>query len=81
LNKETTVQELEKLFAGFGDVLKSKLMLNAMTKRSRGCGYVEMTDATASQLAVEQLNGTVFMGETLVVSESKSTEAFSNIWK
>lgn len=62
-------QDLEKLFAEYGTVTSAKIITDRMTNRSRGFGFVEMSDG--AEAAIEALNGTEVDGRELVVNESK----------
>jgi len=81
LNKQTTLQEINDLFSTFGTVVKSKLMLNELTKRSRGCAYIDMPDNNTAQSAIAALNSTMFMGEKIDVKESGNRDASGIAWK
>ena len=50
-------QELEDLFAAFGNVQRARVIMDRETGRSRGFGFVEMDDDGARK-AIDQLNGT-----------------------
>tara|TARA_B100000945_G_C20344996_1_gene579278 strand:- start:454 stop:699 length:246 start_codon:yes stop_codon:yes gene_type:complete len=62
-------QDLEKLFAEYGTVTSAKIITDRMTNRSRGFGFVEMSDGALE--AIEALNGSEVDGRELVVNESK----------
>ena len=62
-------QDLEKLFAEYGTVTSAKIITDRMTNRSRGFGFVEMSDGALE--AIEALNGNEVDGRELVVNESK----------
>tara|TARA_Y100000590_G_scaffold442092_1_gene569741 strand:- start:43 stop:288 length:246 start_codon:yes stop_codon:yes gene_type:complete len=62
-------QDLENLFAEHGTVTSAKIITDRMTNRSRGFGFVEMSDG--AEVAIEALNGTEVDGRELVVNESK----------
>ena len=62
-------QDLENLFAEHGTVTSAKIIIDRMTNRSRGFGFVEMSDG--AEAAIEALNGTEVDGRELVVNESK----------
>ena len=62
-------QDLENLFAEHGTVTSAKIITDRMTNRSRGFGFVEMSDG--AEAAIEALNGTEVDGSELVVNESK----------
>ena len=62
-------QDLENLFAEHGTVTSAKIITDRMTNRSRGFGFVEMSDG--AEAAIEALNGTEVDGRELVVNESR----------
>lgn len=61
------------LFSEFGEVTSCKIITDKETGRSRGFGFVEMSDEEGQQ-AVEALNGKEFNGKELNVSEAKPRE-------
>lgn len=62
-------QDLEKVFAEYGTVTSAKIIKDRATGRSRGFGFVEMSDG--GEAAIEALNGTEVDGRELVVNESR----------
>jgi RNA recognition motif-containing protein len=71
-------EELRVLFAEYGEVISSKIIMDKFTQRSRGFGFVEMPDDVASA-AIEGLNGKEVMGLTLRVNEARpKTEGGGN---
>ena len=65
-------QDLENLFAEHGSVTSAKIITDRMTNRSRGFGFVEMSDG--AEAAIEALNDTEVGGRKLVVNESRPRE-------
>ncbi len=65
-------QDLEKVFAEYGTVTSAKIIKDRATGRSRGFGFVEMSDG--GEAAIEALNGTEVDGRELVVNESRPKE-------
>ena len=65
-------QDLENLFAEHGSVTSAKIITDRMTNRSRGFGFVEMSDG--AEAAIEALNDTEVEGRKLVVNESRPRE-------
>jgi RNA recognition motif-containing protein len=63
--------DLKELFEQHGEVTSAKIVMDKMTNRSRGFGFVEMTDSTAAQEAINKLNGSDFQGKALVVNEAR----------
>lgn len=68
---KATEAELKGLFEEYGEVSSAKVILDKFTQRSRGFGFVEMSDDTAGQAAISALNGADFMGKNLVVNEAR----------
>jgi len=62
-------QDLENLFAEHGTVTSAKIITDRMTNRSRGFGFVEMSDG--GEAAIEALHETEIDGRKLVVNESR----------
>ena len=65
-------QDLENVFAEHGTVTSAKIIKDRATGRSRGFGFVEMSDG--GEAAIEALNGTDVDGRELVVNESRPKE-------
>ena len=64
-----TDQDLENVFAEHGTVTSAKIITDRATGRSRGFGFVEMSDG--AEAAIDALNGTEVDGRELVVNESR----------
>ena len=64
-----TDQDLENVFAEHCTVTSAKIITDRATGRSRGFGFVEMSDG--AEAAIEALNGTEVDGRELVVNESR----------
>ncbi|OFW16856.1 MAG: RNA-binding protein [Acidobacteria bacterium RIFCSPLOWO2_12_FULL_67_14] len=74
LSFNTEEQQLEQLFAPIGDVASVRLIRDRDTGRSRGFGFVEMTDDAAGRTACETLDQQEFEGRRLTVNEAKPQE-------
>ena len=68
-----TDQDLENLFSEHGTVTSAKIITDRMTNRSRGFGFVEMSDG--AEAAIEALNESEVDGRKLVVNESRPKES------
>jgi cold-inducible RNA-binding protein len=66
----TTSEELNQLFAQAGTVTSATVIQDKMTGRSKGFGFVEMSDEDAKK-ATEMLNGQEYGGRNLVVNEAR----------
>ncbi len=60
---------LEQLFAEHGTITSAKVITDRQTNRSRGFGFVEMSDG--GEDAIQALNDTEVEGRKLVVNESR----------
>ena len=68
-----TDQDLENVFAEYGTVTSAKIITDRATGRSRGFGFVEMSDG--AEAAIAALNDAEVDGRKLVVNESKPRES------
>tara|TARA_X000000368_G_C22471155_1_gene467798 strand:+ start:191 stop:436 length:246 start_codon:yes stop_codon:yes gene_type:complete len=66
-------QDLENLFAEHGTVTSAKIITDRMTNRSRGFGFVEMSDG--AEAAIDALNEAEIDGRKLVVNESRPKDS------
>jgi cold-inducible RNA-binding protein len=71
----TTQDELQEAFAKAGAVVSTSIIMDKMTGRSRGFGFVEMSSDSEAQAAIEMWNGKDFGGRKLTVNEAKPLEA------
>ena len=67
----TTQDSLGSLFAQAGQVVSASIIMDKMSGRSRGFGFVEMATDEEAQKAVEMFNGQEFEGRTLTVNEAR----------
>jgi len=65
---------LQDTFSQFGEVTSARVITDRASGRSKGFGFVEMTDASSANKAIEGLNGRDFMGRNINVSEAKPQE-------
>ena len=65
--------ELQDLFANYGNVNSVRIMIDRATRRPRGYAFVEM-DSNAAHEAIKHLDNTEFYGRTLRVSEAKQKQ-------
>jgi RNA recognition motif-containing protein len=71
-------EQLKQLFAEYGEVSSAKIIMDKVTQRSRGFGFIEMADDSAGRTAISELNGADFMGKNLVVNEARPREEGGN---
>lgn len=74
LSFTTTDEGLRQLFAAHGNVTSAKIIIDKLTNRSKGFGFVEMPDKEEAENAIKQLNGSRVDGRSIVVSEARPRE-------
>ena len=70
----TKEDELKDLFSGVGTVESAIIIMDKMTGRSKGFGFVEMSSEEEAQKAVETLNGADLGGRNIVVNIARPKE-------
>ena len=71
LSFRATDDSLRELFAQFGEVTSAKIMMDKMSGRSKGFGFVDMPDDAAANAAIAELNDKEFMERNLKVNEAR----------
>ncbi|MHB1086682.1 MAG: RNA recognition motif domain-containing protein [Minisyncoccota bacterium] len=67
----TTEDELREAFSQAGAVESASIIMDRMTGRSKGFGFVEMTSDEDAQKGIDLWNGKDFGGRTLTVNEAR----------
>ena len=70
----STEEDLSNLFSEYGAVGSVKIIINKHTGRSKGFGFVEMTNDEEGQKAVESLDGYELNERNLRVDQAKERE-------
>jgi RNA recognition motif-containing protein len=68
-------EDLQEAFAPHGSVTSAKVMMERDTGRSKGFGFVEMSNDADAQTAINAMNGQQMGGRGLVVNEARPMEA------
>lgn len=69
---------LRDIFSEYGEVHSAKIIMDRETGRSKGFGFVEMSDSAARK-AISELDEAEMNGKTLTVNEAKPRkEGFNN---
>ena len=68
---------LEQLLAPFGEVRTAEVIMDRDSGRSKGFGFVEMSDSEEADAAIAGLSGKEHDGRALTVNEAKPREARS----
>ncbi|MDR3268502.1 MAG: RNA-binding protein [Tannerella sp.] len=66
--------DLRQLFEEYGEVTSAKVITDKFTGRSRGFGFVEMSDNDASLKAISELNQFEYDGKVITVNEARPRE-------
>src|SRR3954447_10392531 len=74
LSYNITNQQLEELFAPFGQVKSAQVVMDRDTSRSKGFGFVEFVDANQARAAIDGLNLKEIDGRSLTVNEARPRE-------
>jgi len=74
LSFKTTENELQDAFAAHGTVLETNLMMDRMTGRPRGFGFVTMSTPEEAQKAIDALHGAQLDGRPLTVNIARPRE-------
>jgi RNA recognition motif-containing protein len=69
---DATTADLEAAFGEHGTVQRAQVVTDRETGRSRGFGFVEMSNG--AEAAIAALNGAQLKGRTLTVNEAKPRE-------
>ena len=64
-------EELKEMFAPFGDVASAQVISDKFSGRSKGFGFVEMSEDDAASKAKEEMNGKDIGGRPLKVDEAQ----------
>ena len=71
LSYEAADGDLEAAFAAYGTVTSAQVVTDRETGRSRGFGFVEMSNNTEAQTAITALNGKDLKGRAINVNEAR----------
>ena len=67
----TTDADLKDAFSQVGAVTSATVMMDKMTGRSRGFGFVEMANDEDAQKAIDMWNGKEMDGRKITVNEAR----------
>src|ERR1043165_8595498 len=74
LSFNTTENDLQDAFAAHGTVVETNLMMDRVSGRPRGFGFVTMGTAEEAEAAINALNGKELDGRALTVNVAKPRE-------
>jgi RNA recognition motif-containing protein len=67
----TSDSELQQMFEAHGTVNSAQVIMDRDTGRSKGFGFVEMSNDSEAQAAIQALHGAEIGGRTLTVNEAR----------
>ena len=67
-------EDLRQLFADYGEITSAKVIMDRETGRSRGFGFVELSDDELAKKAIEELNQASYEGKVINITEARPRE-------
>ncbi len=67
-------EDLRQLFADYGKITSAKVIMDRETGRSRGFGFVELSDDELAKKAIEELNQASYDGKVINITEARPRE-------
>jgi RNA recognition motif-containing protein len=74
LNYKLTNETLAELFTPYGEVTSARIIMDKMSGRSKGFGFVEMPNDETALKAISALHESDVMGRKMIASEAKPQE-------
>jgi len=74
INYNTTEDALREYFSGAGEVVSVSVIIDKMTNRSKGFGFIEYANEEDGKKAIEMFDGKEFEGRNLKVNEARPME-------
>jgi len=71
LNYNLGEDELREIFEEFGEVNSAKIIIDKYSGRSKGFGFVEMSDDEEANSAIAALNDKEFQGRNMKVNQAR----------
>lgn len=67
-------EDLRQLFADYGEITSAKVIMDRETGRSRGFGFVELSDDELAKKAIKELNQASYDGKVINITEARPRE-------
>lgn len=74
VNYKLTNETLEELFTPYGQVSSARIIIDKMTGRSKGFGFVEMPNDDEAKAAIAALHESEVMGRKMIASEARPSQ-------
>ena len=72
LSYDMKEEDLRKLFGAYGEIFSARIVTNRYNDKSKGFGFVVMTNRAEAEKAVAELNGKDIMGRALRANEARN---------
>ncbi len=76
LSYDTKSDTLSDIFQEYGEVTSANVIMDKVSGRSRGFGFVEMTNDDEANKAINELNETVLDGREIVVKQAQERKTY-----
>lgn len=63
--------QLRDLFASYGEILSASVIMDKFSGRSKGFGFVEMSNDQEAEKAIAEMNGKDVGGRSITVNEAR----------
>jgi RNA recognition motif-containing protein len=74
LSYQTDSSQLQEAFSQYGSVVSAQVISDRETGRSKGFGFVEMSDDSEAEAAIAAMNGADLDGRNITVNEARPRE-------
>jgi RNA recognition motif-containing protein len=71
LSYEVTEDDLKQMFEEYGSIVKTIIIKDRETGRSKGFGFVEMNEQEDGKKAIQELDGTSVKDRNIKVNEAR----------
>ena len=71
LSYEVTEDDLKQMFEEYGSIVKTIIIKDRETGRSKGFGFVEMNEQEDGKKAIQELDGTPVKDRNIKVNEAR----------
>lgn len=76
LSYDATDETLKEAFESYGPLASAQVIIDRMTNRSRGFGFVEFENSGEAQTAIAEMDGKDLLGRPLRVNEARPRREF-----
>ncbi len=66
-----TQEQLKDMFTSYGEITEALVVMDRLTGRSKGFGFITFADENAAKTAIEGMNGKDVEGKALTVNEAR----------